>query len=191
MEREIYTARAAEAAGLTAEALRLEVDRAFKRKARKEKRDRERREMSPAVTLQPAGRGLRYENLRSAMAEEGVIRLLMQDDGLFGEESPLREEEFSSPMLGKIYTYLWQSRGARPAAAAGAAGRRPLRGGDGAADGTAAEAAVRRVGGARARRLCPGDPGGSGKTGCRPGMDPLAAACEKYKQKKGYGGKQI
>ena len=23
------------------------------------------------------------------------------------------------------------------------------------------------------------------------GMDPLAAACEKYKQKKGYGGKQI
>ena len=102
VEREIYTARAAEAAGLTAEALRLEVDRAFKRKARKEKRDRERREMSPAVTLQPAGRGLRYENLRSAMAEEGVIRLLMQDDGLFGEESPLREEEFSSPMLGKI-----------------------------------------------------------------------------------------
>ena len=59
VEREIYTARAAEAAGLTAEALRLEVDRAFKRKARKEKRDRERREMSPAVTLQPAGRGLR------------------------------------------------------------------------------------------------------------------------------------
>ena len=111
VEREIYTARAAEAAGLTAEALRLEVDRAFKRKARKEKRNRERREMSPAVTLQPAGRGLRYENLRSAMAEEGVIRLLMQDDGLFGEESPLREEEFSSPMLGKIYTYLWQSRG--------------------------------------------------------------------------------
>ncbi len=29
------------------------------------------------------------------------------------------------------------------------------------------------------------------KRGAGPGMDPLAAACEKYKQKKGYGGKQI
>ena len=191
VEREIYTARAAEAAGLTAEALRLEVDRAFKRKARKEKRDRERREMSPAVTLQPAGRGLRYENLRSAMAEEGVIRLLMQDDGLFGEESPLREEEFSSPMLGKIYTYLWQSRGRdQPQRLA------QLGGVLSAEEMAQLTALLQKPQSAASAERALGDyvrviREEAEKRGAGPGMDPLAAACEKYKQKKGYGGKQI
>lgn len=191
MEREIYTARAAEAAGLTAEALRLEVDRAFKRKARKEKRNRERREMSPAVTLQPAGRGLRYENLRSAMAEEGVIRLLMQDDGLFGEESPLREEEFSSPMLGKIYTYLWQSRGRdQPQRLA------QLGGVLSAEEMAQLTALLQKPQSAASAERALGDyvrviREEAEKRGAGPGMDPLAAACEKYKQKKGYGGKQI
>mgnify|MGYP004469344349 FL=1 len=191
VEREIYTARAAEAAGLTAEALRLEVDRAFKRKARKEKRDRERREMSPAVTLQPAGRGLRYENLRSAMAEEGIIRLLMQDDGLFGEESPLREEEFSSPMLGKIYTYLWQSRGRdQPQRLA------QLGGVLSAEEMAQLTALLQKPQSAASAERALGDyvrviREEAEKRGAGPGMDPLAAACEKYKQKKGYGGKQI
>lgn len=191
VEREIYTARAAEAAGLTAEALRLEVDRAFKRKARKEKRNRERREMSPAVTLQPAGRGLRYENLRSAMAEEGVIRLLMQDDGLFGEESPLREEEFSSPMLGKIYTYLWQSRGRdQPQRLA------QLGGVLSAEEMAQLTALLQKPQSAASAERALGDyvrviREEAEKRGAGPGMDPLAAACEKYKQKKGYGGKQI
>lgn len=40
------------------------------------------------------------------MAEEGVTRLLMQDDGLFPAEPPLREDEFSSSLLGRIYSEL-------------------------------------------------------------------------------------
>ena len=169
VEREIYTARAAEAAGLTAEALRLEVDRAFKRKARKEKRDRERREIAPRRDA--AARGARPAVRKSAQRDGRGGRHPPADAGrrpFRGGESPARGGVLLADAGEDLYIPLAEP-GARPAAAAGAAGRRPLRGGDGAADGTAAEAAVRRVGGARARRLCPGDPGGSGKTGCRAG----------------------
>ncbi|MCI5832752.1 MAG: DNA primase [Clostridiales bacterium] len=187
VEREIYTARAAEAAGLTAEALRLEVDRAFKRKARKEKRNRERREMSPAVTLQPAGRGLRYENLRSAMAEEGVIRLLMQDDSLFPDQPPLREEEFSSPLLGRIYSELWRCRGGSSMAALSAALTPEemshlttlLQKPESAANAPQALADYIRI----IREEC-------AKRSGRSTMDALAAARDTYKDKKGYGGKR-
>ena len=112
VEREIYTVRAAEAAGLTADAMRLEVKRAFRRKVAADKKRQERREMNPAASLQPQERGIRYENLRSAMAEEGVIRLLLQDASVFPENAPLAEEDFSSPLLGRIFTRLWQDKAA-------------------------------------------------------------------------------
>ena len=68
--------------------------------------------MNPAASLQPQERGIRYENLRSAMAEEGVIRLLLQDASVFPENAPLAEEDFSSPLLGRIFTRLWQDKAA-------------------------------------------------------------------------------
>ncbi len=110
VERDIYTVRAAEAAKLTPEAMRLEVQRAFKRRLSKEKRARERRELNPTVELQPKVRAMHYTNVRSAMAEEGVLRLLLLDDSLFPAEPPLREDEFSSPLLGKVFSLLWQQK---------------------------------------------------------------------------------
>lgn len=110
VEREIYTVRAAEAAGLTAEALRLETQRAFKRRIARERKARERRELNPAIAQQPDARGMRYENLRSAMAEEGILRLLLLDDSLFTSVPPLQESDFSSPLLGKVFARLWQMR---------------------------------------------------------------------------------
>ena len=118
VEREIYTVRAAETAGFSPEAMRIEVDRAFKRKLARDRKQRERRELNPAVTFQPEERNVRYENLRSAMAEEGVIRLFLLDESIFPETSPLNADDFSSPLLGKIFTALWQQRGsAHPMAA--------------------------------------------------------------------------
>ena len=111
VERDIYTVRAAEAAGFSTEAMRSEVNRAFKRRMGQNRKTLERREMSPVLTNQPTERSIRYENLRSAMAEEGVIRLLYQDSSLFGDTPPLAESEFSSPLLGRIFTQLWDSRG--------------------------------------------------------------------------------
>lgn len=110
VEREVYTVRAAEAAGIPAEAFRQEVQRFSTRKARKERREQERRDLRPAAAAQPRERSMRYDNMRSALAEEGVLRLLALDDTLFGAEPPLTEAEFSSPLLWRLFDALWQQR---------------------------------------------------------------------------------
>ena len=106
VEREIYTVRASEAAGITPDAMKLEVERARKRARYKEKREQERRDLNPAASAQPRERSIRYTDLRSALAEEGVLRLLTLDDSFFGENPPIREEDFSSPLLGRFFTAL-------------------------------------------------------------------------------------
>ena len=98
--------RAAEAAGITAEAMKLEVESARKRAHYKERREQERRDLNPATAAQPRERSIRYTDLRSALAEEGVLRLLTLDDSLFGDDPPIREEDFSSPLLGRLFTAL-------------------------------------------------------------------------------------
>ena len=110
VEREIYTARAAEAVKITAEAMRLEVERAAKGRAAREKKAQLRRDLNPAAQVQPQERALRYENLRSARAEEGILRLLLLDDSLFPREAPLEDGQFSSPLLGRVFSLLWQAR---------------------------------------------------------------------------------
>ena len=113
VEREVYANRAAETAGLSPDAMRQEVERAARKRRYSDRKKRERQELNPALTVQPAQRGSRYTNLRSAMAEEGVIRLLHLDPTLFGDAPPLTPEEFSSPLLGKIYGAMWRQRGNR------------------------------------------------------------------------------
>ena len=100
VEREIYGNHAAQTAGVAPETMAMEVNRALKARLRKEKKRQERRDLTPASQLQPRVRGLRYENIRSARAEEGLIRLL-----LLGE---IRGEEFSSPLLGRAFDLLAQ-----------------------------------------------------------------------------------
>ena len=58
------------------------------------------------MSAQPRERSIRYTDLRSALAEEGVLRLLTLDDSLFGEDPPIREADFSSPLLGRFFTAL-------------------------------------------------------------------------------------
>ena len=106
VEREIYGRHAAETAGVSPEAVAQEVKKAFQRRLRKEQKQQERRDLTPAIQLQPKSRGLRYENIRSARAEEGVLRLLLLDPSLYRELTQLRPEEFSSPLLGKAYALL-------------------------------------------------------------------------------------
>ena len=110
VEQEIYTVRAAEAARITPEAMKLEVQRAFKRRAAKERKAELRKELNPAAQAQPKERAFRYENLRSAKAEEGILRLLSMDNSLFPPEPPLKEADFSSPLLGRAYALLWQAK---------------------------------------------------------------------------------
>ena len=110
VEREVYTVRAAEAAGFSAEALKVEVRRAMSQRSKKERREQEKRDLRPVAAVQPKERSMRYENTRSALAEEGLLRLLTLDDSLFGPEPPLTEDGFSSPLLGRLFMALWRQR---------------------------------------------------------------------------------
>ena len=112
VEREIYGNRAAAAAGVSGETMAAEVDKARKSQATKARRQEERQALTPANSFQPKERELRYDNVRSARAEEGVIRLLLLDPALFPKAQALGEEKFSSPFLGKVYRLLmerWQA----------------------------------------------------------------------------------
>ncbi len=110
VEREVYSNRAAELAHITPDAMKVEVQRAQKRLTARENRAELRRELNPAAKNQPQERSLRYNNIRSAMAEEGVLRLLLLDASLFPAELPLTEEQFSSPLLGKVFSSFWQAK---------------------------------------------------------------------------------
>ena len=110
VEREIYAGRAAEVAKITPEAMKLEVQRAYKRRLSREKQAALRKDLNPVAQLQPKERSFRYENVRSARAEEGILRLMLMDDSLFSGELTLEESEFSSPLLGRVFTQLWQAK---------------------------------------------------------------------------------
>ena len=188
VERDVYTNRAAQTAGLSPEAMKLEVQRAFKRRAARDRKARERQELNLTRSLQPADRAIRYDDLRSAMAEEGVIRLLMLDDSLFPDQPPLREDEFSSPLLGRIYGELWRCRGSGSSMAALSASLTPeemshlttlLQKPESTANAPQALADYIRI--IREEGV---------KRSGRSAMDALAAARDTYKDKKGYGGKR-
>ncbi len=106
VEREVYGARCAELAKVSPEAVAQEVKRERGRLYKKERRTQERKAMAPAVQLQPKERELRYQNLRSGLAEGGVLRQLLQDPERFRETEDLSPEMFSAPLLGKVYALL-------------------------------------------------------------------------------------
>lgn len=106
VEREVYGARCAELAGISSEAMGQEVKRELSRRIRKEQKQQERRDLTPAAQLQPRERSLRYQNIRSARAEEGVLRLALLDPELLRDAEVLTEEAFSAPLLGKAFRLL-------------------------------------------------------------------------------------
>lgn len=106
VEREIYGGHAAQTAGVTPETMAQEVGRALKSRLRKAQKQQERRDLAPASQLQPRTRGLRYENIRSARAEEGLLRLLLLDPALESRMDGLTGGEFSSPLLGRAFDLL-------------------------------------------------------------------------------------
>ena len=108
IEREIYGNKAAAAAGISGTAMAQEVARYRKDRAWRARKVQAKKDLTPAVQLQPKSRQLHYENIRSARAEEGVIRLLLLDPGLLPETDGLDPSQFSSPLLAKLYVLLKQ-----------------------------------------------------------------------------------
>ena len=106
VQREVYGHRVAEAANISYDALKLEVNKAFKRRIAREKKKQEKIDLAPAQALQPRSREIRYDNVKSAVAEEGVLGLILKDAALLDQTGQLKAEEFSVPLLGRVYEQL-------------------------------------------------------------------------------------
>ncbi len=106
VEREIYAARVAKEVDISKDAVLHEVNAYRQGQARRARRQRERAALTPAANVQPKARSLRYEDPRSARAEEGVIRLLFLDPTLLERCGELEPETFSVPLWGKLFGLL-------------------------------------------------------------------------------------
>ena len=106
VEREIYGNRAADAAQLSHETMAQEVARLRSRRRWEARKKEERQDLVPTQKLQPKERALRYSNPRSAVAEEGLLRILLLDSDFFRQTEGLEPEQFSSPLLGRAYSAL-------------------------------------------------------------------------------------
>ena len=106
VKREVYGARVAEAAGISMDAMKLEVNKAYKRRINREKKKQEQIDLAPAKNLQPKSRNFRYDNMKSAMAEETVIAMALKEPALLNGVGELTGEQFSSALLGKVYGQL-------------------------------------------------------------------------------------
>ncbi len=110
VEREVYGTRAASAVHVSPETMAQEIEKARSSQQRRARRKEERQAMTVSGNVQPKQRELRYENIRSARAEEGILRLLLSNPDLFEQVDGLTVEEFSSPFLGRVYQLLQQRR---------------------------------------------------------------------------------
>ena len=190
VEREVYAGRAAETAGISRTAMLTEVERARRKKGGQERRTLQRENLNAAALRQPRDRTIRYTDLRSAMAEEGVVCLLLLDGALADKCRGLPAEAFSSPFLGKLFALLTEawSEGRTMTAASLSAHCTPE-------EMSHLSAILQRPESlANAERALEDYiqvilRSAEKRQGERP-EDPLLAAVEKYKQKKGNGGKQ-
>ena len=106
VQREVYGHRAADDAKISYDAMKLEVSKAFKRRMARERKKQEKINLAPAQALQPKSRTIRYDNMKSAMAEEAVLAMTVKDPSLLDTAKNLTAEEFSSSLLGSVYGQL-------------------------------------------------------------------------------------
>lgn len=106
IEREVYIGRAANMARVSVDAMQVEVKRQLAIRLKKQKTAERREIRAPVTAAQPRDRTLQYPDVRSARAEEGIIQLVFTDETLLDYlEGKLTPDEFTAPVLRKIYEY--------------------------------------------------------------------------------------
>lgn len=103
VKREVYGNRVAEKAGISPEAMKLEISKAFKRRIAKEKKKQEKIDLEPVRAIQPKDRSIRYDHVRSALAEEAVLAQLFREPALLEQTGELSGEKFSVSLFGRVY----------------------------------------------------------------------------------------
>ena len=111
VQREVYGARVAESAGISPDTMKIEIQKAAKRRFQREKKKQEQINLAPARNHQPRARSIRYDNIKSAMAEEAVLALVLREPALLDKAAELSPESFSCPLLGKAFGQLKDRHG--------------------------------------------------------------------------------
>ena len=106
VEREIFADKIAKIIGSSKEAVLVEINKSYKKRLRREKRQQEKRDLAPAAAIQPRSRELAYRNTRSAAAEENILAQLVQQPELLEYAGKLSGEQFSVPFLGRAFDLL-------------------------------------------------------------------------------------
>ena len=106
VQREVYGARAAETAGISPEAMKLEVGKAYKRRAAAEKKRQEKIDLAPVQAMMPTSRQIRYDNVKSAVAEENLLAQILLEPALLEQTGELAAGDFSVPLFGRVFQQL-------------------------------------------------------------------------------------
>jgi len=106
VQREVYGYRVAEVSKVSYETVKLEISKAYKRRIAREKKKQENIDLAPAKALQPKSRAIRYDNMKSAMAEEAVLAMVLKEPALLEQAKDLKPAAFSSALLGRVYDQL-------------------------------------------------------------------------------------
>ena len=102
-QREVYGRRIAEAGKISFESMQTEINSAYKRRKAREKKRQERIELDPVRAIQPKARTIRYDDVKSAMAEEGIIALALKEPALLDLSGDVTGKSFSVPLLGRVF----------------------------------------------------------------------------------------
>ena len=106
VQREIYGRRVADVGKISFDAMKLEIEKAFKRRVSREKKRQEKVSLEPSRARQPQSRSIRYDNMKSAMAEEAVIALALREPALLDAAGGLAGKNFSVALFGRVYDQL-------------------------------------------------------------------------------------
>ncbi len=106
VQREVYGGRVAEKANISMDAMKLEIERAYKRRINRERKKQEAVDLAPAKSLQPKSRTIRYDNMKSAMAEESILAQALREPALLDRTGMLTAGDFSSALLGRVFDQL-------------------------------------------------------------------------------------
>ena len=108
--RDVYGERAAVLAGVSKDTVIREIERTRSGMIKKAGRSVEKAMRRPEHGAQPALQKTRYQNPASAVAEEGIIRLLFLDPSLSAVEGLPSADDFTSEDLASIYRVLLDRR---------------------------------------------------------------------------------
>ena len=116
VEREVYARKVAGMAKVSDDAVIAEVERLRKKMIGQAKKKQESDYSRPVRAQQPREKSVRFENVKSATAEKGILRLIYFEPDLFRDTPELSEEDFSVPVFGKMFSEIKEraKNGAQP-----------------------------------------------------------------------------